>query len=202
MSFLTPNANGEAAVVGNFIRNQFAQARNTTHGLSDEQWHLRSTVSEFTPATLIDHIGEVADQYGVGIEASVGGSAEYTESLTTGETRSVEGFTGERLLADFDARVAAFDALLRRIESGEIPLDGLVPVPAAPWFPEGLTHWEVRWVLLHVATEVARHAGHGDIVREAIDGKGAYELNARADGEPWDDWAEADWSGAGAGEWA
>lgn len=31
-----------------------------------------------------------------------------------------------------------------------------------------------RWVLLHLVEELARHAGHADIIREAIDGtKGA-----------------------------
>ena len=28
----------------------------------------------------------------------------------------------------------------------------------------------VRWVLLHMIEETARHAGHADIIREAIDG--------------------------------
>jgi hypothetical protein len=27
-----------------------------------------------------------------------------------------------------------------------------------------------RWILLHLIEEVARHAGHADIIREAIDG--------------------------------
>lgn len=29
----------------------------------------------------------------------------------------------------------------------------------------------VRWVMLHMIEETARHAGHADIIREAIDGK-------------------------------
>ncbi|MFT4296403.1 MAG: DUF664 domain-containing protein [Micropruina sp.] len=198
MAFLTPNATGEAAVIGSFVRNQFAQIRSTVHGLTDEQWHQRSTVSEFTLAALIDHVGEVAEQYGVGIEASTGGPADYSKGLTEGEARPVAGLSGEQLLAEFDRRVAGIGTLLDRVESGVVPLDGPVPVPAAPWFPPELTHWEVRWVLLHVATEVARHAGHADIIRESIDGKGSYELNALADGEQWPPWGEGDWTD---GEW-
>ncbi|MSW65108.1 MAG: DUF664 domain-containing protein, partial [Actinobacteria bacterium] len=34
----------------------------------------------------------------------------------------------------------------------------------------------VRWVLLHLVEELARHAGHADVVRETVDGKGAQEL--------------------------
>jgi len=31
----------------------------------------------------------------------------------------------------------------------------------------------VRWVLLHVIKETARHAGHADIIRETLDGQRA-----------------------------
>lgn len=37
----------------------------------------------------------------------------------------------------------------------------------------------LRWVLMHMIEETARHAGHADIVRELIDGA--------TGGEPWDD---------------
>lgn len=193
MAFLTPNAHGEAAVIGSFARNQFAQVRSTTHGLSDEQWHRRSTVSDFTLATLVDHVGVVGEQYGVGIEAAVGGPSDYSRGLTHGDADPVDGLTGEQLLEVFDRRVAALGAVFDRIESGLIPLDAPVPVPPAPWYPPELTHWEVRWVLVHIATEVARHAGHADIIRESINGKGSYELNALADGEPWGEWGDGDW---------
>ncbi len=194
MAFLTPNAHGEAGVVSSFVRNQLAQIRSAVHGLSDEQWHQRSTVSEFTLAALVDHVGLVAEQYGIGIEAAAGGAVDYSKGATEDEGESVAGHTGEQLLADFDRRVAGVEVLLERIEADPSLLDGLVPVPEAPWFPEDLTHWEVRWVLLHVATEVARHAGHADIIRESIDGKGSYELNALADGEPWPAWGDGEWT--------
>ena len=34
----------------------------------------------------------------------------------------------------------------------------------------------MRWVLLHLIGETARHAGHADIIRESLDGKTAFEL--------------------------
>ncbi|MFE6956401.1 DUF664 domain-containing protein [Streptomyces sp. NPDC057696] len=34
----------------------------------------------------------------------------------------------------------------------------------------------MRWLLLHLIREAARHAGHADIIRESLDGKTAYEL--------------------------
>jgi hypothetical protein len=34
----------------------------------------------------------------------------------------------------------------------------------------------VRWVLLHLIKETARHAGHADIIRETLDGQSAGPL--------------------------
>jgi hypothetical protein len=31
--------------------------------------------------------------------------------------------------------------------------------------------WDLRWVLIHMIEETARHAGHADLLREAIDGQ-------------------------------
>ena len=31
--------------------------------------------------------------------------------------------------------------------------------------------WSLRWILTHMIEETARHAGHADIIREAIDGQ-------------------------------
>jgi len=57
-----------------------------------------------------------------------------------------------------------------------------------PWNPKDLDNWSVRWVLLHLVQETARHAGHADIIREAIDGGTAYPIMAAAEG-----WPESPW---------
>lgn len=64
-----------------------------------------------------------------------------------------------------------------------------VPVPkGVPWFPADVDAWSVRWVLLHLIQETARHAGHADIVRESVDGATAMPLMAAAEG-----WPESPW---------
>ncbi len=40
----------------------------------------------------------------------------------------------------------------------------------------------MRWVWLHLLQEIARHAGHGDIIRETLDGGTAFELVAAHQG--------------------
>ncbi|MFH4233526.1 DUF664 domain-containing protein, partial [Acinetobacter baumannii] len=56
------------------------------------------------------------------------------------------------------------DALL-----AEIDLDTVHELPRAPWFVD--THWSVRRTLLHIIGETTQHAGHADIIREALDGQ-------------------------------
>ena len=75
------------------------------------------------------------------------------------------------------------------IVAGIADLGHPVPVPSGvPWFPDDVEAWSLRWVLLHLIEETARHAGHADIVRESIDGATAYPLMAAAEGWPASPW--------------
>ena len=66
-----------------------------------------------------------------------------------------------------------------------------MPVPkGVPWYPDDVDAWSVRWVLLHLIAETARHAGHADIVRESIDGATAFPLMAAAEGWPATEWMQ------------
>ena len=65
------------------------------------------------------------------------------------------------------------------------------PVPDAPWFPQDVDAWTVRWVWWHLVEELSRHAGHGDIVRETVDGATMYALVAARDGLPDLPWLKA-----------
>ena len=89
------------------------------------------------------------------------------------------------VVADYDDAAAETDAVV----AGIADLDQPVPVPkGVPWFPPDLDAWSARWVLLHLIQETARHAGHADIVREAIDGATAFPLMAALEG-----WPETPW---------
>jgi hypothetical protein len=39
-----------------------------------------------------------------------------------------------------------------------------------PWWPPAREHVTLQQIMVHVSVEVARHAGHADIIRELIDG--------------------------------
>ena len=50
----------------------------------------------------------------------------------------------------------------------DLPLDARADVP---WWPDGHNRPTLHTLLVHMATETHRHAGHADIVRELIDGE-------------------------------
>ncbi len=60
-----------------------------------------------------------------------------------------------RVWAHADATIAA------------LPLDAVGEVP---WWPEGDRELSLHQAMVHVLVDVARHAGHADILRETIDG--------------------------------
>jgi uncharacterized damage-inducible protein DinB len=68
--------------------------------------------------------------------------------------------SAEDVLSDYRAAIAASDAAIQAAGDPEAHLAVLVD-------GERLT---LRWLLAHMTTETARHAGHADILREQIDG--------------------------------
>lgn len=99
-------------------------------------------------------------------------------------TASVLSETLGSVIALYDDVAAETSEVIAGIEDLDHPL----PVPPAPWNPRYVKEWSVRWVLLHMIEETARHAGHADITRETVDGATFYPLLAASEG-----WPETDW---------
>ncbi|MBA0046380.1 DinB family protein [Mycobacterium sp. NPDC050853] len=176
-----PKPNDRDGLIG-FLSQQQDAFRIVAFGLTDEQARLTPTVGTLSVGGLIKHITNVQHSWTDKIIAAPG-------SGSAGE-RAADEFTlrDEETLAGALAALAAQNAATLAAIA-EADLDAAVPVPrSAPWFPKDLDAWNVRWVVLHLIEEVARHAGHADIVRESIDGATMYELLAAAEG-----WEPTDW---------
>ncbi|MEV0878695.1 DinB family protein [Micromonospora echinofusca] len=159
----TDQLTGERADLVETLRLHRGFLRQTVEGLTDEQAATRSTVSELCPGGLIKHVTQVEQRW---MWFAVGGAeAMNSEPLDwAGQFRIHGDETLAGLLDDY-ARVAAeTDELV-----GTLDLDATHPLPQAPWFQPGAS-WSVRRVLLHLVAETSQHAGHADILREAIDG--------------------------------
>lgn len=143
--------------------------RYTTRDLSDEQAGRRTTVSELCLGGLIKHVTATERSW---INFIVEGpSAMPAWNDPTAQERHVAGF---RMLAGdtLAGLLHEYEVVARR--TGEIvgalaDLSDSQPLPPAPWFPPN-AEWSARRVLMHLIAETAQHAGHADIIREALDG--------------------------------
>jgi uncharacterized damage-inducible protein DinB len=64
---------------------------------------------------------------------------------------------------------------------------GLDAPAHVPWWREGRRDTTLGYLLVHLLAETAHHAGHADILREAIDGRGGQDQDQHGDGAWWTD---------------
>jgi len=208
----------EREAISTYLRQQHDGIRFAAYGLTDEQAHQVSSRSAISIANLVKHVTHTERTWMERARAGAVLPADWSHRETGrspespkdrpmadraawshGETGRSPGSAkeyGDDWNADgetIDDLMAAFDAVARDTEAAaldeSLDLDQPVPVPRdAPWFPKDIDAWSVRWVYFHLIEELARHAGHADIVREHVDGATMYELMAGAEG-----WPETPW---------
>lgn len=143
--------------------------RHTARELTDEQAAQRTTVSELCVGGLIKHVARIERQWlnfvldGPASMPSPTDASSFEQHANS--FRMLPGETLAGLLADYEAVAARTDELVRTLPD----LDATQPLPEAPWFEPG-ARWSARRVLLHIIAETSQHAGHADIIREALDG--------------------------------
>ncbi len=172
-----------------FLAQQHDGIRNAAFGLTDEQAQATPSASAISIARLLSHLAATEQSwmervYAVPEPVTPDPRPIEEQAADYGKDWDATGRTLEELLARFDEVASATEQAIASLD-----LSAPVPVPrGAPWFPRDVEAWSVRWVLLHLIEEVARHAGHADIVRESLDGATMYELLAAAEG-----WPETPW---------
>ena len=139
--------------------------RFAVRGLTDEQSLQRSTVSQLCLAALIKHVAATEATWVRFIRGGAEAMGNDPEAWAR-DWRIEPGESLEGLLAAYDDVARDTDALVAALPD----LDAAHPLPQAPWFAPGAA-WSARRVLLHILAETAQHAGHADILREAIDGQ-------------------------------
>jgi len=142
--------------------------RHTLEGVSDDQARAKTTVSELCLGGIVKHVARVEERWAGfmerGAEAMASGFDEAALKAHLESFQMLEGETVNGLLKDYEAAAAHTADVVHWLPS----LDIAHPLPEAPWFER--TEWSARRVLLHILAETAQHAGHADIIREALDG--------------------------------
>lgn len=151
-----------------------------SYGLSDEQARLTPTVSALSIGGLVKHATGMQRTWMTRVAAAPDAPPKDPrpfEEISRDFADQHVMRPDETLAGLLDAFKAQNAESLRLVETAD--LGAKVPVPVdIPWFPDDIEAWSVRWVILHVINELARHAGHADIIRESIDGATMYELIA------------------------
>jgi uncharacterized damage-inducible protein DinB len=164
-----------------YLDQQRHVARVAAFGLTDEQARETPTPSALSVGGLIKHLAHVERQW----IRTLQGRDERDYETYAASFRMAPDDTLPDLLADYERAAEETGAAMAEVADLGQP----VPVPkGVPWFPQDVDAWSVRWILLHLIEETARHAGHADIVREAIDGASAFSLMAAEEG-----WPETPW---------
>jgi uncharacterized damage-inducible protein DinB len=126
-----------------------------TEGLDDEQLRRRLVGTGTNLLGLIQHLAR-AERNWFGYYLT---GAAHVRIPGSG-MRVPQGRSTAEVLDEYRAAIAASDAAIRAIGDPEAPLARLV----------GGKHMTMRWLIAHMTSETARHAGHADILRELIDG--------------------------------
>ncbi|WP_198659179.1 DinB family protein [Nocardiopsis sp. FIRDI 009] len=159
----------ERAALLRTLEEMRGNVRYTVGNLTDEQAGERTTISELCLGGVVKHLAR-GERGWIRFILDGDPGIDYTDPAVTAEHlasfRMEEGETLADLLAEYE-EVAEETA---RIVNALPDLEISQKLPAAPWWPEGAS-WSARDVLLHIIAETAQHAGHADIIREAIDGQ-------------------------------
>jgi Protein of unknown function (DUF664) len=156
----------EDEMLHSFLQGQRASVLAIVEGLDEDAWH-RSVVSTgWTPAGMVEHLGGAEWHWFQGVIAGnhpeLAGDVDEDRApydpmtvVFTSDEPSTE------ILDFYRSQCAASDAVLASTSMSAKPLGshGLGYEPP-----------NVRWVVLHMIEETARHAGHLDIAREQLDG--------------------------------
>jgi len=130
-------------------------------GLSDEELRRPGTPSGVSLLGLVKHLADVEQSWFVEVFAGEAPEFPLWRDDDPGATWRIEPDESTEHILDIYRRVCE---RCRDIVAGAATED----VVGAP--RPGAEHMTLRWVLVHMIEETARHNGHADIIREAIDG--------------------------------
>lgn len=182
-----PPVNDERHGLLAYLAQQRDALRIAAFGLSDDQARATPIASALSVGGLIKHVASTERGWIDMVLQRERPANENSENAYLANFRLSTEETLSGVLDDYAAVASETESVI----AGIADLGQPVPVPAGvPWFPDDVDAWSVRWVLLHLIEETARHAGHADIVRESVDGATAFPLMAAAEGWPATPWLQ------------
>ena len=161
----TVNPVGELATIREYLTNYRLTLGMKCDGLSPEQLARRSVPpSTMSLLGLVRHMARVEHNW---FHRTLQVHHDVPRLLWSPGDRDLD-FNGA--VADPDVVEEAFAAWREQIAAADRWLDGVADLGAMVGIPERDQQASVRDILIHMIEEYARHCGHADLLREAIDG--------------------------------
>jgi hypothetical protein len=162
----------EATTLRAFLDHHRDTLRWKCSGLTQEQLAQPLPPTDMTLGGLMKHIA-IVEQSWFEDDFEGGGLMPPFDTADWDSDRDWEWHTArddspEELFALLDEARRRSDVVLdEALAPGGVGLDGLSAAEA----PNGRGRFSLRWILLHMIEEYARHNGHADLIRESIDGQ-------------------------------
>ena len=161
-----PLAADERATLIGFLDYHRDTLRTKVGGLTREQLDVTLPPSTMTLGGMLKHLALVEHWWACGVFLG----EEYAEPWASADWDADDDWdwhsavddTPEQLHALYDAAVADSDRVFAAADDL-----GRLSVRQSP--SQGAS-FSLRWILVHLVEEYARHAGHADLIRESVDG--------------------------------
>ena len=164
-------SNDEVAMLRSFIDHYRATIRLQASGLTDAELDQPLPPSDLTLGGMLKHLAFVEDYWFsynlAGNEPSAPWDTAPWDDDPDWDWHSAAGAPHAELDALLADAVVRSDACLDAALAADPDLDRRVARQRDPAKGDTAT---LRWVLVHMVEEYARHAGHADLIRQSIDG--------------------------------
>lgn len=164
-----PTAADEVATLLGFLEYQRATLEWKTRGLDGAGLAAHLAPTSMTLGGLLKHLAWVEDYWFS--RRLHGNDAAPPWDLVDWDSDEDWEWTSSALDTPEELRALWQDAVVRSRSLVAAVLDdgGLARLAQRPW-PDG-TSPSLRWIVVHMIEEYARHNGHADLLRESVDGE-------------------------------
>jgi len=154
----------ELELLSRFLDQQRDAVLRKSDGLTREQLGQRLPPSSLTLAGLLNHLALVEDAW---IDGRFLGRPDRDRWAGVDWATDPDWEFRTALELEPEELRRRYREAIERSRATVAAASGLDQLSAQPRHG---THFSLRWVLLHLIEETARHAGHADLIRESIDG--------------------------------
>ena len=150
-----------------FLQYQRTAVLSIVEGLSEAAWHTSIVPSGWTPAGIVEHLGNAERHWFQGVVTGVMEELPWDEGLPPYDPDAalVCDRAGADIVSYYRDQCRRSDEVLEVTSMSQAPC-GTHPDPEVSDLVTS-----VRWVVLHMIEETATHSGHLEIARELLDGR-------------------------------